>query len=571
MKWPDIIIDYGRELYIPWQLGLGKTLYRDIAFFNGPLSVYTHMWLFRVFGNSLRTIVMFNLILTGSLAAMLYRFFYKLSDEWTAFTVTITFLGIFGFGQYSPVGVFNFVCPYSHELTHAIFFSILSLSFFCINARFSPIARYTLAGFFWGCVFLLKTEVVFALSISLLTGISITLFRRETRQFMISFTCLVAGFLSAIGAMTALLAIRISIPQAFLSILFPYKAILNKSVSTNFFYRTMMGWDKPLRNTGIVVLSSIIWLMIIYFLGILAGFIEKKSSLWRRVAISFFVLGIPVIIWTSRYAFFWKHTIRGISILGVLMCAWLIRKMLYGGHSYENANKQEGLLLFGVFSVFLTLKVMLNINVISYGFALGMPATLFVIGVTLHHHPLLFKPSLERVKSYRFFIFYAVLSIVFLHVLVSGRVFARKIYPLTWEQNIFLDINRLKPTYIQNTLDQIKLLVPPDATMVVFPEGVILNYLSRRTNPTPYVNFMPIELLLFEEKTILQSLIETRPDFVVFVDRKTAEYGADYFGRDYGILIFNWLKENYEEIWRIGGVPLTGDPFGIQICRYKNR
>ena len=32
-KWPDILIDFGHELYIPWQLASGKVLYKDIAFF----------------------------------------------------------------------------------------------------------------------------------------------------------------------------------------------------------------------------------------------------------------------------------------------------------------------------------------------------------------------------------------------------------------------------------------------------------------------------------------------------------------------------------------------------------
>jgi hypothetical protein len=39
-KWPDILVDFGRELYIPWQLVSGKVLYVDIAYFNGPLSPY---------------------------------------------------------------------------------------------------------------------------------------------------------------------------------------------------------------------------------------------------------------------------------------------------------------------------------------------------------------------------------------------------------------------------------------------------------------------------------------------------------------------------------------------------
>jgi hypothetical protein len=36
--WADVTIDFGRELYVPWQMTEGKVLYRDIAYFNGPFS-----------------------------------------------------------------------------------------------------------------------------------------------------------------------------------------------------------------------------------------------------------------------------------------------------------------------------------------------------------------------------------------------------------------------------------------------------------------------------------------------------------------------------------------------------
>src|SRR5688572_20010729 len=45
-KWPDAIVDYGRELYLAWQVAEGRTLYVDMAHFAGPLSVALHASLF---------------------------------------------------------------------------------------------------------------------------------------------------------------------------------------------------------------------------------------------------------------------------------------------------------------------------------------------------------------------------------------------------------------------------------------------------------------------------------------------------------------------------------------------
>ena len=52
---PDPVIDYGREVYVPWRITQGQVLYRDINYFNGPLSPYLDALLFKLFGPSIRT------------------------------------------------------------------------------------------------------------------------------------------------------------------------------------------------------------------------------------------------------------------------------------------------------------------------------------------------------------------------------------------------------------------------------------------------------------------------------------------------------------------------------------
>ena len=37
-SWPDLIIDGGRELYVPWAMLQGKQLYRDLWYPYGPLA-----------------------------------------------------------------------------------------------------------------------------------------------------------------------------------------------------------------------------------------------------------------------------------------------------------------------------------------------------------------------------------------------------------------------------------------------------------------------------------------------------------------------------------------------------
>src|SRR5262245_41248360 len=70
-KWGDVFVDFGHELYIPWQLSEGRVLYRDIAYFMGPLSQYFNALMFAVFGVSLTTLIFVNLAILAGLTAAL--------------------------------------------------------------------------------------------------------------------------------------------------------------------------------------------------------------------------------------------------------------------------------------------------------------------------------------------------------------------------------------------------------------------------------------------------------------------------------------------------------------------
>src|SRR5579872_5844251 len=59
--WPEPLVDFGRELYLPWRLSHGAVLYRDVDDFYGPLSQYVNAGLFRVFGVGFTTLIVANL------------------------------------------------------------------------------------------------------------------------------------------------------------------------------------------------------------------------------------------------------------------------------------------------------------------------------------------------------------------------------------------------------------------------------------------------------------------------------------------------------------------------------
>jgi hypothetical protein len=66
---------------------------------------------------------------------------------------------------------------------------------------------------------------------------------------------------------------------------------------------------------------------------------------------------------------------------------------------------------------------------------------------------------------------------------------------------------------------------------------------------------------------MLEALEAAPPDFVLLVHKDTSEFGYRFFGRNYGMFIRLWIRENYEEVALVGETPLVGDAVGMQLLR----
>ncbi|HVQ65553.1 MAG TPA: hypothetical protein VMT78_13525, partial [Terriglobia bacterium] len=86
---------------------------------------------------------------------------------------------------------------------------------------------------------------------------------------------------------------------------------------------------------------------------------------------------------------------------------------------------------------------------------------------------------------------------------------------------------------------------------------------------TPYVNFLPPEILMFDESKMLVALRNHPPDFVLLTARSMGEYGVKPFGTDpgFGKQIMDWVKLNYSLVEQIAADPEAKHPFDIKILR----
>ena len=93
-------------------------------------------------------------------------------------------------------------------------------------------------------------------------------------------------------------------------------------------------------------------------------------------------------------------------------------------------------------------------------------------------------------------------------------------------------------------------------TALVVPGGVMINYLARTPNPTPFLNFMPPEAIMFGDGAWAAAVRERVPEIVLVVPRNTAEYGRGPFGVGCGKGLMSTIQTGYrfDRALRIDGI-----------------
>jgi hypothetical protein len=110
---------------------------------------------------------------------------------------------------------------------------------------------------------------------------------------------------------------------------------------------------------------------------------------------------------------------------------------------------------------------------------------------------------------------------------------------------------------------------PAESTLAVLPAGVMLNYMLRRSNPTPYMRWNPPELAVFGQANMNRSVQEAKPDFIVLMGVDTTEFGPHFFGdtEGFGKELLQWINRAYQPVCLIGHDWQSDGEFGIEILK----
>ena len=385
-KWPDPLIDFGQQLYVPWRLSRGAVLYHDVSYVYGCLSVCYHAVLFKIFGASLNALLASNFLILIFLLLLVYRLFLKCSDIWTAAVIGLA-LTVLAFGQFLDVGNYNYLCPYSHEEFHGIVLAVVmiaSLARWLQTGRKLPLA---FAGGCLGLIFLTKPEIFvgaaapFAVA-ALLRWRRVPVFDLAQSLFPAAICALIppAGFFVYFHS-------QMNSADAARAIFGAWLPLLHSTGFQIPIYRAMTGMDAPWFHIrqALVELGGLAGVV-----GLCAWRLTRPSLTSLERAIFFALAG------GASINYGWQNCGHCLPLLVVLAAVLWWRE--WRGKSEIGNRKSEIGILWLAFSFAMLAKLGFNPRISHYGVFLAMPAFLSAIYLLLHLLPQFLQSLMSNVR-----------------------------------------------------------------------------------------------------------------------------------------------------------------------------
>ena len=571
-KWPDLLIDYGRELYVPWQILQGKVLYADINHLYGPLSNYFNAFLFQIFGTGLSTLAYFNICIVILLCSIIYCLLKSSFGDLIATAACGFFLVVFAFSQYTGISNYNFVCPYSHEITYGIFLFFSALFIFKKYLAEQRLTYTALIGFILGLIFLTKVEIFIAGFISILLGLIFVFLQLKPSHPRKHLFNLIFFFLLPIIAFFIYFSFYMPVIDAFNYIIASYTNIFISAEVNNIFYLRISGLDNPSQSINLLLKYTLGGLVFLIFVGIISYLFTRLSKKWIgygvMIAISALILLVTLLV---NFPINWFDIARPYPVFILFLIVFLTVKLISKREDKIFVVQYLPFILLALFSLLLLLKMILNVHFYHYGFALAMPASLVMVTLLLYYIPGLISRWGNKTVAMSFTGLFIFLTLLF-YFNITKHIYDMKNYPVAQGRDRFLTFDAeyfSNGPIVNKTLGYLDQLMSENDTLIVLPEGVMLNYLSRKRNPSRYFEFTPNFIQATGEEKILNEISLNPSSFIILSKKDTSEHGAKYFGVNYGYNIYSWIAANYGKVAVIGEETLINDDFGIIIARKK--
>jgi hypothetical protein len=325
----------------------------------------------------------------------------------------------------------------------------------------------------------------------------------------------------------------------------------------------MAGFDHPWRNGWLEFYAGVCATVVLAAIWAAGWFINRPSSK-PRIAL---VLVLGALALSVRLEGGWFHVGRCLPLLSGLVLILTGGRLLWEWRENRKVDAPAAtqwmltLLALGMLA-----RMALFARVDQFGFFQAAPAAMVIAAVMAAEIPRWTgKGGRGTVVSAACGLCVLMLGCASI-AKKSNSIQAEQTQPVGSEKDRFYAFNReVNPIGPLANWVVNRLAKEPPGSLLVLPDGLSINYLTRRTSVMPSVGSGGPDELRMEK------LVQSPPDYVVLISLDLAEHGVLHYGEpgNQGYLLLQWVNKNYTV------VTSWGDPFsgtnlkGARILRRK--
>ncbi len=502
-------------------------------------------------------LVTVNLVIFTAIVAVIYLLFRRAWGRLAAFTSTAIFISIFGFAQYVGIPNFNYATPYAHESTHGLLICLLLLFALFKWTEQPTVLRSVFVGLLFGLTIVEKSE--FVLAGAVLLGVAfLPRLRSQAKACATVFLTALVPF----ACFTIFFSLHVSFPEALHYAGWGIWNALSSRYTADPIQKTFLGLDQPASNLLSHAIATAAGLAVIAVIAGVAKGMEKVEGFGLRVVLLIALAG--GILAAGVFGIEWMESGKsflGLTLVYVGVC-WFVPKS--GTTPQISALRISIALLAAV----LMLRMVLNGRLYQYGFYQAALGGILIPAVMIGELP-------DRLQLGRWGKCIAAGAAVLLLttgvVALANRsagVLDSRMFAIGEAGDQFYSYppeSDPRGAIVQGLVQKLKELSGGRSqTLLVLPEGVMINYLARMPEPIAPVFFYSSTTANGRERGIVEDLLQHPPDRVVLISRDLREYGIERYGQTpgHGQQILAWLNANYAPELKVGADPLDPDQFG---------
>ena len=498
-----ILIDYGREVYYPQEILGGKVLYKDLFNIYGPLAYQINALLYKIFGANLSTLYGAGTISSLLIVSGIYLVAQKFLSKFLSFAIGF-FTIVVGVATTS---IFNFYFPYSWALVYGLIAFLFSLYFLLKFNDTKNFKNLYISSFLAGFALTCKYDFLF-------------------------YVLVVLFFIIKFKNWKALLCF-IFAPMLSFGILFIQGLGLNDLLNS-LFITSQMAKTKTLtyfyQNSGIYFHHKVLLTDLVSFLKTAIPFtaILLGVNLFDKNKKFAFILSL--IGWILFFNLFdVKFAFIFLPIL--LLCLLIFTLIKQRFEQVKNWN----IVILGISTLAVCAKVFWAICLGSYGNYYVSIAMIAVFAILFRYLP----KKLEDVTT---------IAVIFMSILIFLTNSLKKSldnYKISTPKGTMYT-TKFYAESSNKLIDYLKTQTDKDDKVIIFPEGMTINFLAERKSDDLINSLLPLYVETFGEDNIIEHFKKDMPKYIIFNNLDMKDYYFRYICQDYAFKFCGFVQENYD-------------------------